>query len=206
VHTVRRGETLYAIAWRYGTDFRSLARVNGIASPYTIYPGQRLRLRASRKPATETSARTSRPAKKPSKPSNAAPGKRRGSAPAPSPSVARWSWPAKGAVIGRFGGSGGKGIDIGGRAGAPVKASAAGRVVYSGSGLRGYGKLIIIKHNERYLSAYAHNKKLHAKEGDKVQSGQRIAEMGQSDTDRIKLHFEIRRDGKPVDPLKHLPG
>jgi lipoprotein NlpD len=124
----------------------------------------------------------------------------------PSKRIGAWRWPTRGEVVGRFGAAGGKGIDISGRAGQEIVASAPGRVVYSGSGLRGYGKLIIIKHNNRYLSAYAHNQKLHVKEGDTVQSGQRIADMGQSDAKRIMLHFEIRRDGKPVDPLKHLPG
>jgi lipoprotein NlpD len=98
-----------------------------------------------------------------------------------------------------------KGIDLGGKLGEPVLAAASGQVVYSGSGLRGYGKLLIIKHNETFLSAYAHNDRLLVKEGDLVKVGQRIADMGSSGTDRVKLHFEIRRDGTPVDPLKFLP-
>jgi lipoprotein NlpD len=99
-----------------------------------------------------------------------------------------------------------KGIDIVGKAGEPVTASAAGKVVYSGAGLRGYGKLIIIKHNNTYLSAYAHNNKILVKEGQTVAKGQKIGEMGSTDTDLVRLHFEIRKNGKPVDPLKHLPG
>ncbi|MEN6587939.1 MAG: peptidoglycan DD-metalloendopeptidase family protein [Sulfuricella sp.] len=117
-----------------------------------------------------------------------------------------WAWPAKGKVIATFNeASNLKGMDIAGKMGQPVFASAAGKVVYSGSGLRGYGKLVIIKHNKTYLSAYAHNSQILVKEGQNVVKGQRIAEMGDSDTDRVKLHFEIRRLGKPVDPVKHLP-
>lgn len=119
-----------------------------------------------------------------------------------------WKWPTQGQVTERFSSSDDtrKGIDISGRLGQPVIASAPGRVVYSGSGLRGYGQLIIIKHNERFLSAYAHNRKLLVKEGQAVSAGQSIAEMGSSGADEVKLHFEIRRDGKPIDPLAFLPG
>lgn len=117
-----------------------------------------------------------------------------------------WAWPAKGKVIATFNeASNLKGVDISGKMGQPVFASAPGKVVYSGSGLRGYGKLVIIKHNKTYLSAYAHNSQILVKEGQSVAKGQRIAEMGDSDSDQVKLHFEIRRLGKPVDPLKHLP-
>ena len=117
-----------------------------------------------------------------------------------------WSWPAKGKVVGGFSESANlKGIDIAGAAGQPVLASAAGKVVYAGNGLRGYGKLIIIKHNKTYLSAYAHNRELLVKEGDQVAKGQKIAEMGNTDADQVKLHFEIRRLGKPMDPARYLP-
>ncbi len=115
-----------------------------------------------------------------------------------------WIWPAKGKVLEGFSEST-KGIDIAGNPGQPVAASAAGKVVYSGAGLRGYGKLIIIKHNNTYLSAYAHNDKILVKEGQTVAKGQKIAEMGNTDTTVVKLHFEIRKNGKPVDPLKYLP-
>jgi lipoprotein NlpD len=115
-----------------------------------------------------------------------------------------WIWPTQGKVISGFSDSS-KGVDIAGKQGQPVLASAGGKVVYSGSGLRGYGKLIIIKHNKTYLSAYAHNEQVLVKEGQTVTKGQKIAEMGSSDADRVKLHFEIRRFGKPVDPLKYLP-
>jgi len=118
-----------------------------------------------------------------------------------------WSWPVRGDLLYRFGESGRlKGVGIGGRAGQPISAAAGGRVVYSGSGLRGYGRLVIVKHNETYLSVYAHNSALAVKEGDLVKRGQKIAEMGDSDATRVGLHFEIRRFGKPLDPLGRLPG
>ncbi|MDR0379592.1 MAG: peptidoglycan DD-metalloendopeptidase family protein [Candidatus Accumulibacter sp.] len=136
-------------------------------------------------------------------------------APAPAPAAAApaaaapaaggWIWPASGQVIATFNESGNKGIDITGKAGDPVVAAGGGRVVYSGTGLRGYGKLVIIKHDATYLSAYAHNQNILVKEGQSVTRGQKIAEMGNTDADRVKLHFEIRRQGKPIDPLTHLP-
>jgi lipoprotein NlpD len=119
--------------------------------------------------------------------------------------TAGWSWPAAGEVLNRYSESESKGLDIAGPRGGPVLAAAAGRVVYQGSGLRGYGQLIIIKHSDEFLSAYAHNDRIHVKEGDAVTRGQKIADMGSTGTDRIKLHFEIRRQGVPVDPMKYLP-
>ncbi|PCE26728.1 peptidase [Paraburkholderia acidicola] len=116
-----------------------------------------------------------------------------------------FAWPARGPVLGTFDDAKNKGVNIGGAAGDPVTASADGRVVYAGNGLRGYGNLIIIKHDATYLTAYAHNRALMVKEGDAVTKGQKIAEMGNSDSDRVMLHFEVRRQGKPVDPLKYLP-
>lgn len=130
---------------------------------------------------------------------------------APPPSVAAattvdaWLWPAEGTLLGRFGGAGGKGIDIVAARHAPIKAVAPGKVVYSGSGLRGYGQLVIVKHAGEFLSAYAHNETILVKEGEAVSAGQKIALMGDSGTDRVKLHFEIRRYGKPLDPLTYLP-
>lgn len=134
-------------------------------------------------------------------------------APAPNPAVVTpapatveaWIWPANGALKGRFGEGGGKGIDIAGERNTPVVAAAPGRVVYSGAGLRGYGRLVIIKHPGEYLSAYAHNQDILVKESDTVNAGQKIALMGDSDADRVKLHFEIRQYGRPLDPLKYLP-
>ena len=125
-------------------------------------------------------------------------------APAPT-TVESWIWPANGALKGRFGEAGGKGIDIVGERNSPILAAAPGRVVYSGAGLRGYGRLVIIKHPGEYLSAYAHNHDVLVKEGDTVNAGQKIALMGDSDADRVKLHFEIRQYGRPLDPLKYLP-
>ncbi|MBS0300610.1 MAG: peptidoglycan DD-metalloendopeptidase family protein, partial [Proteobacteria bacterium] len=129
--------------------------------------------------------------------------------PPPPPSAGadnvKFIWPAKGAVIARFDEDKNKGLGIGGKEGEPVVAAADGRVVYAGAGLRGYGNLIIIKHNNTFLTAYAHNKKLLVKEDQNVKKGQEIAEMGSSDADRVKLHFEIRRSGKPVDPARYLP-
>jgi lipoprotein NlpD len=119
--------------------------------------------------------------------------------------VESWVWPAEGKLIGQFGAAGGKGIDIAGARNAPVLAAAPGKVVYSGVGLRGYGRLLILKHPGEFLSAYAHNEKMLVKEGDAVGAGQKIALMGDSDAERVKLHFEIRRYGKPIDPLKFLP-
>jgi lipoprotein NlpD len=119
--------------------------------------------------------------------------------------VSEWLWPSDGTLAGRFGASGGKGIDIVGARNTPVIATASGKVVYSGSGLRGYGKLLIIKHAGEFLSAYAHNESILVKEGDSVTAGQKVALMGDSDSDRVELHFEIRRYGKPLDPLVYLP-
>lgn len=116
-----------------------------------------------------------------------------------------WIWPASGKTVGTFSEGGSKGLDIAGKSGDPVIAAGDGKVVYSGTGLRGYGKLVIIKHNNTYLSAYAHNQTILVKEGQSVTKGQKIAEMGNTDADQVKLHFEVRRQGKPVDPLKYLP-
>ncbi|MDR6679790.1 lipoprotein NlpD [Pseudomonas psychrotolerans] len=122
-------------------------------------------------------------------------------------SAAGWAWPTKGTLISRFSASStlNKGIDIAGQEGQPVMAAADGTVVYAGNGLRGYGELVIIKHSETYVSAYGHNRRLLVREGERVKIGQTIAEMGSTGTDRVKLHFEIRRQGKPVDPLQFLP-
>jgi lipoprotein NlpD len=131
---------------------------------------------------------------------------------APTPGIAGdadqldWAWPAKGRIVAGFSETANlKGIDIAGTPGQAVHASAPGRVVYAGTGLRGYGKLIIIKHNATFLSAYAHNREILVKEGQQVTRGQKIAEMGDTDSDQVKLHFEIRRQGKPIDPTKYLP-
>lgn len=198
-HVVRRGDTLYSIAWAAGLDYRRLARWNGISPPYLIRPGETLRLTRpppDKRPPAPTKAPLTRPprAAKPAAPQ-----------PKRSVPVKGWAWPAEGKVTAGFAATGNKGIDIQGRTGEPVRSAASGRVVYAGSGLRGYGKLIIVKHNENFLSAYAHNRKLLVAEGNQVTRGQAIAEMGRTGTNRVKLHFEIRRRGTPVDPLRYLP-
>lgn len=222
-HTVARGETLYSIAWRYNLDVRTLARANGIAESYIIHPGQRINLDTSKvaqpaAPSTQLVSRSS-PSPSPARASTASP--KPSPAPAPrsnnrassgsaAPSNSRelrWQWPVNGRIISRFAGPTAlnKGIDIAAKKGEPVRAAEAGSVVYAGDGLRGYGNLLIIKHNDNYLSAYAHNHRLLVSEGDQVKVGQQIAEVGSSGTNTDKLHFEIRRDGTPVDPLRYLP-
>ena len=286
-YTVKRGDTLYAIALDHGLDYRELAAWNNLENINLIRPGQVLRLAAPAEPAVVGApAVQTAPLKSvapvvagdagaaPSVPAAAAGSRntenyktqpkavkeayseqalrdvQRGAA-APPPAVVAaapaaavtpaaavspaasaepppvivarvdpkpalepadgdekvdWSWPAKGRIVTGFSEAANlKGIDIAGAAGQPVAASAGGKVVYAGTGLRGYGKLIIVKHNGMYLSAYAHNKEILVKEGQQVTKGQKIAEMGNTDADQVKLHFEIRRHGKPVDPLRYLP-
>lgn len=222
-HTVKPDETLYSISWRYSRDYKDLAAVNHIAEPYSIQPGQVLSLASAKKTTVVTAAV---PAPAPISPI-VTPMQERDVGSTPTKNVAQataqtetqknknntttqkfsntvvWRWPADGKVQGYFAQT--KGINIAGKKGSPIKAAAKGRVVYSGSGLRGYGKLLIIKHNDRLLSAYAHNDALYVKEGDWVELGQKIASMGQSDSNTVQLHFEIRQDGKPVEPLKYLP-
>ncbi len=216
-YVVRSGDTLFSIAFRYGLDFRGLASANGIGRDYAIYPGQRLRLDDS-----QSSTRAADPvaaSSPPSSPNNALSRPKTPSAPvavkqrtSPKPQpmpapVSNWQWPSEGKIVRGFNSSqyAHKGIDIAGKLEQPVKAAAAGVVVYAGSGLVGYGKLLIVKHSDRYLSAYAHNNQLLAKEGETVRQGQVIARMGDSGTDSVKLHFEIREDGKPINPVKLLP-
>lgn len=218
-HNVARGETLYSIAWRYGIDVRRLVATNGMNAPYTIYPGQVLRLKGTAKSSLKP---LGNPAKRKDQTLSRAPLSNPGSraksesvsAPAAPPEIDRkrypyrWQWPAKGNTLRAFSLTGKvhKGIDIQGNLGEPVHAANSGQVVYAGSGLVGYGKLLIIKHDEHYLSAYGHNHKLLVREGEWVKVGQQIAEFGDSGTDRVKLHFEVRHDGKPVSPQRVLPG
>lgn len=219
-HVVKQGETLYSIAWRYGWDYRELARANRIPAPYTIYPGQRISMALKPSSSSSTastntaSAQTnSKPSSKPSAKPQASTSKPPSNNKAPSQpsstasSALAWHWPASGEVVEKFSaaGNGRKGIAISGQRHSPVVAAAPGRVVYRGSGLTGYGNLIIIKHSERWLSAYAHNDKMLVTEGASVKAGQKIATMGATGTFRTQLHFEIRKDGKPVDPLLYLP-
>ena len=197
---VQRGQTVYRIATENGITALDLALWNDIPPPYTIYPGQRLRLYpggAVKPSRPATSSASTRPAPKPAAPV-AAP---------PAASSLGWRWPTDGNVFGSFaaGDPTRQGIDIAGKAGQPVRAAADGVVVYSGSGLVGYGELVIVKHNDQWLSAYGHNRARLVNEGQLVKAGQQIAEMGRSGAARDMLHFEIRYNGKPVDPQQYLP-
>jgi lipoprotein NlpD len=223
-HTVKTGETLYSIALAYGQDFRQVAAWNQLADADVIKVGQVLRVAAPDNMAVTAAAVQTAPVKAPaiveSRPlgTSTTPASTASSnAPAPivtpmpakpselTPPAIDWAWPVSGAVIERFDEVRNKGIDIAGKQGDAVLASADGKVVYVGNGLRGYGNLVIVKHNDDFISAYAHNNKLLVQLNEAVKRGQKIAEMGSSDADRPKLHFEIRREGKPDDPLKYLP-
>ena len=219
-YTVKPGDTLIRIGLDTGQNYRDIVRWNNLENPNLIEVGQVLRVVApvadtgvvtrpvaSGSATTTTAAAPTRPASAPagSTATAAAPV----ASPAPAASAGEddiaWIWPAQGTLLAGFDEAKNKGYDIGGKAGDAVVASADGRVVYSGAGLRGYGNLIILKHNNTFLTAYAHNQTLLVKEDQSVKKGQKIAEMGNSDADRVKLHFEIRRQGKPVDPARYLP-
>ena len=221
-YTVKPGDTLIRIGLDHGQAARDIARWSNVDNPNRIEVGQVLRVvppvAASvsngvvAKPVTAGTA-TPLPTAPASAVASAAPtsaGASASSTPAPSAAPATdddidWIWPTNGTVLAGFDEVKNKGLDIGGVAGDSVVAAADGRVVYVGAGLRGYGNLIILKHNNTFLTAYAHNKTLLIKEDQAVRKGQKIAEMGSSDADRVKLHFEVRRQGKPVDPAKYLP-
>lgn len=200
-YKVRRGDTLGAVARRTGQSVRDLARWNNLSNPNLISAGQVLRVAPPGRATDTTRTRPAPPASSSSNPATAAP-----VAPslAPASSIAL-IWPAKGAVLRGFDGVRSKGIDIGGQAGDTVSAAAAGTVVYAGNGLRGYGNLLIVKHNANFLTAYAHNRKLLVKEGQAVAQGQAIAEMGDTDSNRVMLHFELRYQGRSIDPARYLP-
>jgi lipoprotein NlpD len=219
-YTVKSGDTLIRIGMDAGFSWKEIARWNNLDNPNALEPGQVLRI----VPPAQDNAVVVKPiASANVAPTNATPAQAPASAasvapaPKPAPEAAKpaaseaaeeavaFKWPAKGNLIAGFDESKNKGLDIAGSAGDPILAAADGRVVYAGAGLRGYGNLIIIKHNNTYLSAYAHNQTLLVKEDQTVKQGQKIAEMGNSDADQVKLHFEIRRQGKPVDPSKYLP-
>jgi len=201
---VQRGDNLYRIATSNGITVRDLADWNGIPLPYTIHPGQRLRLYPQTGAGRATTGRSS-PAPAISRPGSPAP--RATPAAPPIASGVAWRWPADGQLISRYvaGEPTRQGVDIAGSGGAPVRAAGDGVVVYSGSGLVGYGELVIIKHNDAWLSAYGHNRNRLVNEGQLVKGGQQIAEMGRSGAARDMLHFEVRYNGKPVDPLHYLP-
>ncbi len=247
-YVVVKGDTLYSIAFRKGVDFRDLAQWNGIAAPYTIWPGQRLTLSPSRSAAPGRASAAGAPVFTPvaATPPASSPVSSPGpvtAAPHPQPAVAgasetvpvagvaatpvpaaapppkpaaagatravggvNWRWPVDGKVISRFKSSDAiPGIEIAGQSGDAVRAAADGVVVYSGNGLVGYGELVIIKHNDSFLSAYGHNRKRLVKEGERVVGGQQIAEMGSTGAPRNELEFQIRNNGNPVDPLNYLP-
>ena len=246
-YKVQRGDTLFAVAWYTGNDYRDLAKYNGLSAPYTIFPGQTLRVTPPSKTvnATDRSSKltkkstgpttihvdksrvdrkktqayreseeivkapkipvpTTAPVVVPKKPVSSV----KKVAPTSFPSkVKKWVWPAQGKLVDTFSKaeSGNKGIDIAGARGSNVLAAADGKVVYSGSALRGYGNLVIIKHTDTFLSAYAYNDTIVVKEREWVSAGQKIATMGNSGTDSVRLHFEVRYRGKSLDPLKYLP-
>lgn len=203
-YTVHKGDTLFSIAFAYGRDYRNVAKINRIRAPYTIYPGQRIRL-VPKKSSTIASGTTkkSAPVTQSTAKKSARGTKKRSMA----RFIVSWKWPAKGSIIRKYSSSAPrkKGIGIAGKSGQAISAAASGKVVYSGNGLIGYGNLIIIKHNESFLSAYAHNKKVYVKEGQLVKRGEKIATMGKNENNRPMLHFEIRKNGKPVNPVSYLP-
>lgn len=229
VYRVKKGETLYSIAWRANTDIRTLAKLNNLSAPYKIFPDQKLLLvrnstqASSNKPSAKKSTKSSgitssKEIKKPIA-SNKKPayggvvsGQKTSKKPTSkattfSQKIREWRWPASGKVISTFSTAlqGNKGIDIAGRRGDKIRVAASGTVVYAGNALRGYGNLIIVKHNDDYLSAYAHNDKILVKEDQVVNVGDVIGRMGDTDAKRVMLHFEVRFRGKSVNPQKYLP-
>jgi len=207
-YTVQKGDTLYSIAWRAGLNWKTLASLNGIGPPYRIQQGQVLRLRATpSKPRTAASPTQSAP--KPAASRSKARTAKASPMPTPPPlkGPLRWAWPVSGTVERPFAGSGAalnKGLDIQGAPGSVVRAAAPGVVVYAGAGLRGFSALIIVKHDDTWLSAYAHNAESLVKEGAPVAAGASLARLGRGAQGQ-RLHFELRRDGKPIDPQSVLP-
>lgn len=229
-YVVKKGDTMYSIAFFHGVDYRELAELNNIGSSFEIHIGQQLNIPMTAETAAEGKSQPAYPATQPggikSQPrvaklpysenalaqAEAMQGGAQKVAPASAVAAAdveenvEWGMPTNGKIIAGFSESDNrKGVDIAGARGQAVVASATGKVVYSGSGLRGYGKLVIIKHNKTFLSAYAHNDQVLVKEGQSVSKGQKIAEMGDSDSNQVALHFEIRKLGQPVDPAQYLP-
>ena len=226
-HVVRPGETLFGIAWSYGLDHRELARWNGLDNPDLIYVGQRIRLSPAGASAPRTAVAASgsggtrtAQASAASAPSSSSASSSRATVPAvaaasrpaaattaPTGPMPAWRWPTEGRIVSRFGGNSGiaTGIGIAGREGQAIEAVADGQVVYAGSGLISYGQLVIIRHNDTFLSAYGYNARLLVSQGQRVSRGQKIAEMGLGPERQPRLHFEIRRGGQPIDPLLYLP-
>ena len=222
-YTVQPGDTLIRIGLEHGQSWKDIARWSNLSNPDVIEVGQVVRVAP---PGVDVSAQGARPvasttvqavtlppagastsAQTTTQAQPAAVAKPAATTAAASGDASGlgFIWPASGPVVAGFNESTNKGVDIAGKAGDPVVAVADGRVVYAGAGLRGYGNLVILKHNNTYLTAYAHNQKLLVKEDQNVKKGQKIAEMGSTDADRVKLHFEVRRQGKPVDPSRYLP-
>ena len=215
-YSVKPGDTMIRIGLENGQNWRDIARWNNLENPNLIEVGQVLRVVPPGSDSTQVVTRPVLPGLVGTAPVQGGSGAQASSAPvngngSASPAASGndedvgWIWPAQGTLVAGFDEAKNKGLDISGKSGDPVVASADGRVVYSGAGLRGYGNLIILKHNNTFLTAYAHNKSLLVKEDQTVRKGQKIAEMGNSDSEKVKLHFEIRRQGKPVDPAKYLP-
>lgn len=218
VYYVQRGDTLYSLAFRFGLDFRKMAAANSIPAPYTIYPGQKIQLSEA---VVKTSASAAKPSSTKTSTATVAAKTTSKTLPRSKPAVTvktqstsgstntakvtGWRWPTKGKTTRAYSNSLHKGIDISGNRGDAIEAVASGKVVYAGTGIVGFGELLIVKHNDVYLSAYGHNDQLLVKEGEQVKAGQRIATKGSSGTDTVKLHFEIRKEGKPIDPRKLLP-
>lgn len=216
-YSVLSGDTLFGIAFRSGVSVQDLARWNGLKAPYTIYVGSNLKLSAKSAEFTDPDfpnqptllAEPQKSVKVVQKPEQSQP-KKVASTPLPKvelpPKVEGWIWPTKGKLIQTFSLKKGiNGIQIAAVSASPVAAAAEGQVVYAGNGIGGYGQLIIIQHSNEFLSAYAHNNTILVKEGQKISQGQKIAEVGNTGTNTTKLHFEIRKDGRPVNPLNYLP-
>jgi len=208
-YEVKRGDTLYSIALEHGADYRDVAQWNSLDDPARIRVGQVLRVKPPDEPASgkviigrvQPRPLESRPLDAPppgAKPATA-------STPAVKETEAQFMWPAKGKILAGFAEPRSKGIDIDGRAGDPVVAAAAGRVTYTGNGIPGLGKLVVIRHDNGFITVYAHNRDILVKEQQSVTRGQKIAEMGSSDAERPKLHFQIRKGSAAVDPLRYLP-
>ncbi|WP_440054079.1 peptidoglycan DD-metalloendopeptidase family protein [Pseudoalteromonas sp. T1lg65] len=225
-YRVQKGDTLFSIAFSANKDFRTVAKLNDISPPYTIYPGQLIQLEYSKKRTKWTKKQTRKPVKslknqqknnitakkELDKPKQREYVQRQASKKSDATKAqynnkVRWKWPAEGKVTRRFSVkvNGYKGLEISNRPGTSVRAAADGVVVYAGNALRGYGNLIILKHTDDYLSAYAHNATLLVKEQQKIKVGEKIAEMGSTDASKTALRFEIRYQGQSVDPAKHLP-
>lgn len=207
VHVVRKGDTLFSIASYYGKKVSKLAKCNKLRHPYTIHPGQKIATTCSVNNNTKKNKKSHRSQQTNKKASNINKKHKKSRSVERVTVLARWRWPTIGHVVRRFNprNQGKTGLEIAGKYRQSIYAAEAGKVVYSGSGLIGYGKLIIVKHNRRFLTAYGYNSELLVKEGDSVKSGQVIARMGRSPSNKATLFFELRKDGKPVNPMRYLP-